>query len=125
MTKSVKALSPTVLASKKRCAKPCVLTADATPSFLHTCFAGHVPAGFKRLFPAAKILASGHWCGFTAEYSEVPVVDAADPLFTRIGKAFTQELVATYGTDHYYNGDTFNEMAAPDISLVPAWGEAK
>jgi alpha-N-acetylglucosaminidase len=87
-------------------------------------FAGHIPNGFKRLFPSAKIYGSGGWCGFAQEYSEVPVVDATDPLFVQIGKAFTTELIATYGTDHYYNGDTFNEMAAPDISLVPTWGEA-
>jgi alpha-N-acetylglucosaminidase len=87
-------------------------------------FAGHVPNGFKRLFPSAKIHGSGGWCGFIGEYSQVPVVDAADPLFAQIGKAFTTELIAMYGTDHYYNGDTFNEMAAPDISLVPKWGEA-
>ena len=54
-------------------------------------FAGHVPAGFKRVFPSADILSSGHWCGFNAEYSQVPVVNASDPLFLTIGKAFTRE----------------------------------
>jgi len=43
----------------------------------------------------------------------VYILDPADSMFTVIGQRFTREQTATYGTDHFYSSDTFNENLPP------------
>ncbi|MFT3902707.1 MAG: alpha-N-acetylglucosaminidase [Niabella sp.] len=71
-------------------------------------FTGHVPPAFKKKFPNAK-LKQTHWSDFPA----VSILDPSDPLFVRIGKMFLEEEIRTFGTDHYYTADTFNENTPP------------
>ncbi len=71
-------------------------------------FTGHVPPAFKDKFPEAK-LKKTRWQGF----DEVYILDPDDPMFTTVGKEFLQEEINTFGTDHYYSADTFNENTPP------------
>ena len=71
-------------------------------------FTGHVPPAFKNKFPNAK-LNKTDWAGFPDVYLLAP----DDPLFLKIGKKFIEEEIKTYGTDHLYTSDTFNENRPP------------
>lgn len=71
-------------------------------------FTGHVPPSFKEKFPNAS-LKKTDWAGFP----EVNILDPDDPMFITIGKKFLEEEIKTYGTDHLYTSDTFNENAPP------------
>ncbi len=76
-------------------------------------FTGHVPQSFKEKFPRAKLRQTS-WVGFP----EVYILDPNEPLFTEIGKKFIEEEIKTFGTDHLYTADTFNENTPPtDDSL--------
>ena len=72
-------------------------------------FAGGVPEAMQQVFPRAKFTRHGNWGGFSADNCCVLMVAPKDPLFQEIGKAFVEEVVATYGSDHIYSCDTFNE----------------
>ncbi|RYF77328.1 MAG: hypothetical protein EON98_16515, partial [Chitinophagaceae bacterium] len=71
-------------------------------------FTGHVPPSFAQKFPKAKLKKTA-WQGF----SDVFILDPDDSLFTVIGKSFTKQLIQTFGTDHLYSADTFNENTPP------------
>lgn len=71
-------------------------------------FTGHVPPSFIERFPSAK-LKKTEWQGFAPVY----ILDPEDSMFTVIGKKFTEELIRTFGTDHFYSADTFNENTPP------------
>ncbi|ACU05976.1 MULTISPECIES: alpha-N-acetylglucosaminidase [Pedobacter] len=71
-------------------------------------FTGHVPPAFKDKFPKAK-LKKTNWTTFPSVY----ILDPEDELFTTIGKRFIEEEVKTFGTDHLYTADTFNENTPP------------
>lgn len=71
-------------------------------------FTGHVPPAFKERFPKAK-LKKTNWTTFPSVY----ILDPDDELFTRIGRRFIEEEVKTFGTDHLYTADTFNENTPP------------
>ncbi|WP_316813365.1 alpha-N-acetylglucosaminidase [Pedobacter heparinus] len=76
-------------------------------------FTGHVPPAFKDKFPKAK-LKKTNWTTFPSVY----ILDPDDELFTRIGRRFIEEEVKTFGTNHLYTADTFNENTPPtDDSL--------
>ncbi|MCC9168428.1 alpha-N-acetylglucosaminidase [Pontibacter harenae] len=76
-------------------------------------FTGHVPPAFKEKFPMAN-LKKTNWVGFP----DVHLLDPDDPMFVEIGKKYIEETIATYGTDHLYTSDTFNENRPPsDDSL--------
>jgi len=75
-------------------------------------FAGHVPAELGRVFPDAKITKLGAWAGYTDEYA-CSYLDPSDPLYFKIQKLFMTEEIKTYGTDHIYGLDLFNEMEPP------------
>ena len=95
-----------------------------------TAFAGHVPVALKTHFPNASVSNSPGWCGFSAQWSHVPLLDASDPLFQEISRAFVEIQKEEYGFDpdgvQYFNGDNFNEMSpsSRDASYLAAWGEA-
>ncbi|QKJ30631.1 alpha-N-acetylglucosaminidase [Mucilaginibacter mali] len=71
-------------------------------------FTGHVPPSFKTKFPNAK-LKKTDWQGFPDVY----ILDPDDELFATIGERFIKEEVKTFGTDHLYSADTFNENTPP------------
>lgn len=71
-------------------------------------FTGHVPSAFKDKFPDVK-LKQTTWVNFPA----VNILDPGEPIFSEIGKKFIEEEIRTYGTDHLYSADTFNENQPP------------
>lgn len=71
-------------------------------------FTGHVPSAFRDKFPDVKLKQTS-WVGFP----KVNILDPAEPMFNEIGKRFIEEETRTYGTDHYYSADTFNENVPP------------
>ena len=72
-------------------------------------FAGHVPPELSRIYPDAKIERMSDWAGFALE--DYPwFLDPEDELFPFIQKKFLDKEVETYGTDHIYGIDIFNEM---------------
>lgn len=71
-------------------------------------FTGHVPPCFKEKYPHATLKKTS-WVGFP----DVSILDPNDSLFRLIGKKFLQEEVHTFGTDHLYSADTFNENTPP------------
>lgn len=72
-------------------------------------FTGHVPASFRQRFPGAKV----HRVNWGEKFPDVYVLDPADSLFLQIGKRFIEEQTKTFGTDHFYSADTFNEVDPP------------
>jgi alpha-N-acetylglucosaminidase len=72
-------------------------------------FTGHVPAAFKKKYPAAKLKSTNWTNGFGDTY----ILDSEDPLFAEIGKRFLQTQTKLFGTDHLYSADTFNENEPP------------
>ena len=89
-------------------------------------FAGHVPVAFSRHFPQADVIASGQWCGFSNRWSNDALLNASDPLFVKVSQAFIEIQTEEYGTDHIYNGDTFNELApaSHESNYLDGWGKA-
>lgn len=75
-------------------------------------FTGHVPPSFSERFPDAKVQKT-NWEG---RFDDTYVLDPGDPMFKTIGNMFMEEQIRTYGTDHLYGADTFNEMVPPDDS---------
>lgn len=71
-------------------------------------FTGHIPPAFAEKYPQAKIRHTS-WEGF----APVSILDPEDSLFTVIGKMFMEEQTRTYGTNHLYSADTFNENTPP------------
>nr|GEU92850.1 hypothetical protein [Tanacetum cinerariifolium] len=79
-------------------------------------FSGNVPAALKKVYPSAKITRLGNW--FTVDSNPrwccTYLLDATDPLFIEIGKAFIEQQVEEYGrSSHIYNCDTFDENTPP------------
>lgn len=81
-------------------------------------FAGHVPAGLKRVYPNANYTRSAEWNRFGTQYSEDYLLQPTDPLFVKLGKRFYDILIAQYGTDNVYNADTYNEMNPSSTDLT-------
>jgi len=81
-------------------------------------FTGHVPPDFARHFPLAKVKKTNWGAGF----EDVYILDPSDSLFAVIGKRFIEEQTHSYGTDHFYSADTFNENQPPsnDSSYLSA-----
>lgn len=78
----------------------------------------------------------GSWNSFDDQYCCPYILDPVDPLFKTVGELFLQEvmrivthyifnnyliktfqLIKTFGTNHAYSSDTFNEMTPPSESL--------
>lgn len=72
-------------------------------------FTGHVPPAFKEKFPEAKI----NRTNWEARFADTYILDPKDPMFKTVGNLFMEKLIETYGTDHLYGADTFNEMYPP------------
>ncbi|KAM1295527.1 hypothetical protein FF1_015469 [Malus domestica] len=80
-------------------------------------FSGNVPAALKTTYPSAKITRLGNWFSVKSDprWTCTYLLDATDPLFVEIGRAFIEQQVKEYGrTSHIYNCDTFDENTPPD-----------
>ncbi|KAL7115177.1 hypothetical protein ACP275_04G169100 [Erythranthe tilingii] len=80
-------------------------------------FSGNVPAALKSVYPSAKITRLGNWFTVSSDtrWCCTYLLDATDPLFVEIGKAFIMQQFKEYGrTSHIYNCDTFDENTPPD-----------
>lgn len=73
-------------------------------------FAGHVPKTFGQYFPKANLSKSADWNSFSQQFCCDTFLEPTDPLFRQVGAMFIKVLEDLVGTDHYYNGDLFNEM---------------
>ncbi|KRZ11633.1 Alpha-N-acetylglucosaminidase [Trichinella zimbabwensis] len=80
-------------------------------------FAGHVPDGFKRIFPTANLLSAKCWI-FNSTYSCLKFVHPSDPLFLQIGKAYLHKLKNYFGLFHAYSADPFNEMVPNTFDVM-------
>ncbi|XP_077237893.1 alpha-N-acetylglucosaminidase-like [Tasmannia lanceolata] len=79
-------------------------------------FSGNVPAALHSRFPSAKITRLGNWftVGGDSRWCCTYLLDATDPLFVEIGKAFIEQQMKEYGRSaHIYNCDTFDENTPP------------
>ena len=63
---------------------------------------------------------------FNDTYTKDYLLEPTDPLFVKLGNMFYEELNATFGTDHFYNADTYNEMtpSSNDSSFLAATNKA-
>jgi len=71
-------------------------------------FTGHVPPAFKDKYPNVKLKQTS-WVNF----ADVNILDPSEPMFDEIGTLFMDEQIKTYGTNHLYSADTFNENTPP------------
>eukprot|EP01116_Phalansterium_solitarium_P003016 TRINITY_DN1344_c0_g1_i1.p1 TRINITY_DN1344_c0_g1~~TRINITY_DN1344_c0_g1_i1.p1 ORF type:complete len:903 (-),score=-53.28 TRINITY_DN1344_c0_g1_i1:721-3429(-) len=87
-------------------------------------FSGHVPPALSRLTP--NITLGPAWGGFDKTYCCASLLEASDPLFVQIGASFVKTATAVFGTDHVYQGDTFNEMSPKTTTpaYLKSWGAA-
>lgn len=89
-------------------------------------FNGDVPDAITRIFPTAKVSHLSKWGSFNATYCCTTLLDLNDPHFQTFGKAFLDEYIKEFGTDHVYNTDTFNEMdpTSSDPAYLASAGKA-
>ncbi|XP_028781748.1 alpha-N-acetylglucosaminidase-like isoform X2 [Neltuma alba] len=92
-------------------------------------FSGNVPAALKYRFPSAKITRLGNWFSVKSDprWCCTYLLDATDPLFIEIGKAFVERQLQVHGTtSHIYNCDTFDENTPPvdDPEYISSLGAA-
>ncbi len=89
-------------------------------------FSGHVPKEIQRVFPNAQVVRSAEWNYFGSQYSEDYLIEPTDPLFATLGKSFYKMFIETYGSDHYFNADTYNEMlpSSSDLNFLKSTNEA-
>lgn len=73
-------------------------------------FTGHVPPAFKDRFPGVKV----NTLQWGANFDPTLVLDPWNAMFSAIGEKFLKEFIKTYGTDHLYSADVFNEMIPPN-----------
>nr|XP_048329041.1 alpha-N-acetylglucosaminidase-like [Ziziphus jujuba var. spinosa] len=92
-------------------------------------FSGNVPAALKSIFPSAKITRLGNWFTVRSDprWCCTYLLDATDPLFVEIGRAFIEQQLKEYGrSSHIYNCDTFDENTPPvdDTEYISSLGAA-
>lgn len=80
-------------------------------------FSGHVPEGFKRVYPDAKTFTLIWGRGFRQTMPRLSKAFFLDPrhsdLFREIGRRFIQAYNQEYGENEYYLADPFNELNVP------------
>lgn len=89
-------------------------------------FAGHVPAGLKRVYPSANYTRNSGWGNFNETYTEDYLLEPTDPLFVELGEKYYQVLISEFGNDHIFNADTYNEMnpSSTDLNFLAETNEA-
>ncbi len=80
-------------------------------------FAGHVPQELVALYPNHSFTRTGDWVQFNDTYSNNYLLEPTDPLFVELGTRYYRILIDEFGTDHYYNADTYNEMTPSSTDL--------
>ncbi|MCM1067657.1 MAG: alpha-N-acetylglucosaminidase [Muribaculaceae bacterium] len=80
-------------------------------------FAGHVPPALGEVFPEVKIHPMSKWGGLDPEKYRSYFIEPTEALFDTIQSRFIAEQTKTFGTDHIYGLDPFNEIE------VPSWEE--
>ena len=79
-------------------------------------FGGQVPEGLVRLHPNSSY-SKTNWMRFPEKYCGTYLLSPLDPLFQQIGAMFIREQTKEFGSNHFYNCDTFNEMDPPNKSV--------
>ncbi|CAF1010067.1 unnamed protein product, partial [Brachionus calyciflorus] len=80
-------------------------------------FAGFVPDQITRLYPNNNFTKASDWIGFNCNFSCLTMVDPLDPLFTKIGSAYNNEVIKLFGSSGFYSADVFNEMLPKSADL--------
>jgi alpha-N-acetylglucosaminidase len=83
-------------------------------------FTGHVPSALARKFPELRIKRLHDWA---ENFPGTFFLDPLEPLFQEIGHAFIREQqliygVDSYGAEHFYSCDSFNENTPPSTDPV-------
>lgn len=82
-------------------------------------FNGHVPVSFAKLFPNSTFHRVEQWNKFGSEYCCGLFLDPSDPLFTRIGEMFLNEITnGSKQVTHIYTADPFNEVKLSEFSTT-------
>ncbi|KAH8281857.1 hypothetical protein KR054_003357 [Drosophila jambulina] len=76
-------------------------------------FAGHVPRALKRLHPNSTFAEVQRWNSFPDQYCCGLFVEPTEQLFQQIARSFLSRVVATYGSNHIFFCDPFNELEPP------------
>ena len=71
-------------------------------------FLGQVPREFYEAYRNKARFIDVSWVGFDPPGK---FIHPADPLYAEVWKAYLQEYITRFGTDHFYSGMTFLEMA--------------
>ena len=79
-------------------------------------FGGQVPEGLVRLHPNSSY-SKTNWMRFPEKYCGTYLLSPLDPLFQQIGAMFIREQTKEFGSNHFYNCDTFNEMDPSNSSV--------
>ncbi|KAF2282888.1 hypothetical protein GH714_043308 [Hevea brasiliensis] len=94
-------------------------------------FSGNVPAALANIFSISKDSTLRKLVSFqlraTLDGAALIFLDATDPLFIEIGRAFIEQQIKEYGrTGHIYNCDTFDEKTPPsdEPDYISALGAA-
>lgn len=72
--------------------------------------AGHVPVVFPRIFPNASFNPLSKWNRFSDRYCCPQFLDSTDDAFQKVSSMFISEVIKSYGTDHIYFVDPYNEV---------------
>lgn len=78
-------------------------------------FSGHVPKALKDVYPSANVKALEPWAGFDHETCGTYFIEPTDSLFDVIQRKYIEEQTKTFGSDHIYGVDPFNEMELPSL----------
>ena len=81
-------------------------------------FAGHVPKELVALYPNHSFARTGDWVQFNDTFSNDYLLEPTDPLFIELGTQYYRILIDEFGTDHFYNADTYNEMTPSSTDLT-------
>lgn len=76
-------------------------------------FAGHVPPALGKVFPNVKIHPMSKWGGLDPDKYRSYFIEPSEALFDSIQSRFIAEQTRTFGTDHIYGLDPFNEIEVP------------
>lgn len=80
-------------------------------------FAGHVPPELGKVYTDVTIHPMSKWGGLDPERYRAYFIEPSEALFDTIQRRFIDEQARTFGTDHIYGLDPFNEIE------VPSWEE--
>lgn len=80
-------------------------------------FAGHVPPELAKVYPQVRIHPMSEWGGMNADKYRSYFIEPSEALFDTIQTRFLAEQERTFGTNHIYGLDPFNEIE------VPSWEE--